>query len=325
MSDELQAGAEPRVRFTVHAALAGYRLDHFLQRMIPKLSRNRVQKAIATRVRISWDAPVKPSTPVREGGIVSIEDAKITEETIAFDPPVLYEDEGILAIDKPPGIVVHPTHSHLRNTVITLLRQQRGEDNLTLAHRLDAETSGILLLGRHRWAARKLQTAFEKGRVDKHYLALVFGHPEEDSFRCELPLGPFSRDKFIYRQSPEADETRECETRFRVLSRGARFSLIEAELLTGRRHQIRAHLACCGFPVVGDKLYALDNRDYRRFLHGGGLDEDHREKLVAERCLLHCKKMVVPHLRTPAQRIEISCSLPADMRSLFDADSREII
>ena len=76
--------------------------------------------------------------------------------------------------------MVHPTHSHLRNTVITLLRRQRDEKDLTLAHRLDAETSGVLLLGRHRWAARKIQTAFERGRVHKAYLALTFGEIEDE-------------------------------------------------------------------------------------------------------------------------------------------------
>ncbi len=321
MNDETHLGEKPGTQFRVHAALAGFRLDQFLMRMIPKLSRNRIQRAIATRVRLSWDAPCKPATPVREGGLVIIDNPAIVEQTISFDPPVIYEDDDLLAIDKPSGIVVHPTHAHLKNTVITLLRRQRGEDSLTLAHRIDAETSGLLLLGRHRWAARRLQTAFEKGRVDKSYLALVFGSPRQETFECQLALGPFSRDRFIFRQSPKSDTLRACETRFRVLSRGRRFSLLAAELITGRRHQIRAHLACLGHPVVGDKLYALDDQDYRRFLHGGGLDDDHRSKLVAERCLLHCHRMSLPALREPSRRLEIVCPMPADMSALIKEDA----
>ncbi|MDQ7007657.1 MAG: RluA family pseudouridine synthase [Acidobacteriota bacterium] len=310
-----------RTRFRVHPAMAGYRLDQFLMRMIPRLSRNRIQKAIARRVRLSWDAPVKPSTPVREGGEVIIESPHPEEASIDFDPVVLYEDEDLLAIDKPPGLVVHPTHNHLRNTVISLLRRRRGEDDLTLAHRLDAETSGVLLLSRHRWAARKLQTAFERGKVRKHYLALVFGHPVEDAFVCRQPLGYHSADTVVYRQSPLAAQTRECETRFRVLRRVGRLSLVEAELLTGRRHQIRAHLALEGHPVVGDKLYGLEDRQVRQYLKAGELDDALRERLGADRCQLHCHSMVFPHPRRESGEIAVRAEMPADMARLLEQAS----
>ncbi|HHN74086.1 MAG TPA: RluA family pseudouridine synthase [Acidobacteria bacterium] len=311
-----------RTRFRVHPALAGYRLDQFLMRMIPRLSRNRIQKAISDRVRLSWDAPVKPSTPVREGGEVIIESPHPEEAAIDFDPVVLYEDEDLLAIDKPPGLVVHPTHNHLRNTVISLLRRRRGEDTLALAHRLDAETSGVLMLTRHRWAARKVQTAFERGRVRKHYLAVVFGRPPEDTFTCRQPLGYHSVDTVVYRQSPLADRTRECETRFRVLRRVGRMSLVEAELLTGRRHQIRAHLALEGYPVVGDKLYGLEDRQVRQYLHAGmELDEALRERLGADRCQLHCHSMVFTHPRRERGEIVVRAEMPADMVATLESGS----
>jgi 23S rRNA pseudouridine1911/1915/1917 synthase len=305
------------IRFRVGPALAGFRLDQFLQRMIPRLSRSRIQQAIDSRVRLSWEAPVKPSTPVREGGEVWVDDPEVNEQEIEFDPAILYEDDDLLAIDKPVGIVVHPTHSHLRNTVITLLRRQRGEPELTLAHRLDAETSGVLLLGRHTWAARKIQTAFERGRVHKLYHALVFGSPAEDQFEVERALGAVSRDLYVFRQGSGAEQARPSRTRFRVLRRGPQLSWIEAEPLTGRRHQIRAHLAECGFPIVGDKLYRLSDRDYRRYLEVGGLDHAHREQLLADRLMLHSHRLSIPHPRAPDRSIEITAPVPREFEVVW--------
>lgn len=310
----------PAARFKVGPAFAGYRLDQFLQRMIPKLSRNRIQRAIEERVRLSWDAPVKASTPVREGEVVMVDDPQVNEQEIEFDPPVLFEDDDVLAIDKPPGIVVHPTHSHLRNTVITLLRRRRGEPDLTLAHRIDAETSGVLLIGKHTWAARKLQTAFQRGRVAKRYLALVHGSPPEDRFEMTAPLGPVSRDTVVFRQDPDGADVREAHTKLAVVERGPTFSLVEAELLTGRRHQIRAHLALAGYPVVGDKLYGLDDKAYRRYLRQGGLDEDLLARLGASRSMLHSHRLVVPHPRDAQRAVEIVAPMPADMAALLAAE-----
>jgi 23S rRNA pseudouridine1911/1915/1917 synthase len=308
----------PPTRFRVDAAFAGYRLDQFLQRMIPRLSRNRVQRAIAERVRLSWEAPVKASTPVREGEIVFVHDPEVREEVVEFDPRVLYEDRDLLAIDKPPGLVVHPTHSHLRNTVITLLRRHRDEPDLTLAHRLDAETSGVLLLGRHRWAARKVQTAFERGRVAKSYLALVAGNPGEDTFEVDTPLAAASDDSFVYRQRPDAEARRPAQTRFAVVERLASCALVRAEPSTGRRHQIRAHLALAGYPILGDKLYRLDDRDYRRYLRQGALDEQHRALLEADRLMLHSAALELPAPRDRERSIRIEAPLPEDMRRLLE-------
>lgn len=315
-------GDVPRTaaRFRVGPAYAGYRLDQFLQRMIPKLSRNRIQKAIDERVRLSWEAPVKASTPVRENGEVWVDDPDVNEEAIAFDPAILYDDGDLLAIDKPPGIVVHPTHSHLRNTVITLLRRQLNAPELTLAHRLDAETSGVLLLGRHTWAARRAQSAFQRGKVEKSYLAIVFGRPVEDRFSVDLPLGYHSRDSFVFRQLPEGQEARASLTEFEVLERMARASLVRAFPKTGRRHQIRAHLAAAGHPIVGDKLYGLDDRAYRRYLKLGRLDDELLARVGAERLMLHSSTLSLPHPRQPGERIEITAPLPADMAAWLELE-----
>jgi len=184
-------------RVTVHVTASedGERLDRILADRLPGLSRNRIQKAIRDRVELSWEAPVKPSTPVPEGGIVIVNDPAVAEVPMAYELEVLFEDDDLLAVNKPAGIVVHPTHSHYRNTLIKLLWAARGDDrSITLAHRLDAETSGVLLLTRNKDAARLVQTAFQQGEIAKEYLAIVHGVPDESEGSIELPLGPLSHD-----------------------------------------------------------------------------------------------------------------------------------
>jgi 23S rRNA pseudouridine1911/1915/1917 synthase len=305
---------EHAARYVVSAALAGMRLDRYLQRMIPKLSRNRIQRAIRDRVELSWEAPVKASTPVPEGGTVIVRDPAVAEVPLEYDPSVLHEDEDLLAVDKPAGLVVHPTHSHYRNTLIKLLWEARDDDrSLTLAHRLDAETSGVILLTRNKAAARTVQMAFQRGEIEKEYLAWVHGRPEEEEGRITLPLGPFSEDDFIYRQDPRGRDPKECSTVWRVEGRLAGRTLLRLRIGTGRRHQIRAHLAALGHPVVGDKLYGLDNRAYRRFLRLGGLDEELRERLGADRQLLHSARLRLAHPRG-GELLVIEAPLPEDMR-----------
>lgn len=315
-------GSSSAARFRVGPAYAGYRLDQFLQRMIPKLSRSRIQKAIDERVRLSWPAPVKASTPVRENGEVFVDDPEVNEEAIEFDPAILYDDGDLLAIDKPPGLVVHPTHSHLRNTVITLLRRQMNAPDLTLAHRLDAETSGVLLLGRHTWAARKAQSAFQRGKVEKSYLAIVFGCPEQDRIEIDAPLGYQTKDDFVFRQLPGGKDARASQTEIEVLERLPGAALVRASPRTGRRHQIRAHLATVGHPIVGDKLYVLDDRAYRRYLRLGALDDELRARLGADRLMLHSHTLSLPDPRRPGERITIVAPLPADMAGWLDAQRR---
>jgi 23S rRNA pseudouridine1911/1915/1917 synthase len=309
---------EHAARYIVSPALAGRRLDHYLQRMIPKLSRNRIQRAIRERVELSWEAPVKASTPVIEGGVVVVRDPAVAEVPIDYRPAVLFEDADLLAVDKPAGLVVHPTHSHYRNTLIKLLWEARGDDrSLTLAHRLDAETSGAILLTRNKESARAVQTAFQQGEIEKEYLAVVRGVPDEAEGAIDLPLGPFSRDDFIYRQDPQGQDPKPCETRWRLERAGRERSLLRLRIGTGRRHQIRAHLAAIGHPVVGDKLYGLDDRGYRRFLRLGGLDEELRALLGAERHLLHSARLTLAHPRY-GQPLTIEAPMPGDLAEALE-------
>jgi len=167
--------SEPITRYVVGPREAGKRLDLFLHEKIPGLSRTRIQRAIRERVTLSWDAPPRPSTPVRAGGCVRVGNTPLREELLQIDLPVLARGEGWLAVNKPPGIPVHPVNRVRENSLIRMLRRQEGEEGLRLAHRLDSETSGVLLVARDAPASSVLSRAFMDGRVHKEYLALVSG------------------------------------------------------------------------------------------------------------------------------------------------------
>lgn len=308
------AAAPDEVAFRVDPALAGFRLDQFLKRMIPRLSRRRIQQAIAQGVRLSWDAQIKPSTPVREAGVVFVPlRAREARSLPALDISlrVLFESEELLAVDKPSGMVVHPTNDHDQDTVISLLRRVRSEPALTLAHRLDGETSGVLLLCRTRSSARRTQTAFERGKVGKAYLAVVHGRVDRSEWSIDQPLGSLSRDGVVFRQSPDAKHARSAQTQVTTLATSEGASVLRAIPVTGRRHQIRAHLALAGFPVVGDKLYTLEDRPLRTYLRQRKLPQSMQERLGADRTMLHNQLLEIP------PGIRIVAPLPPDLRQVL--------
>jgi RluA family pseudouridine synthase len=177
--------------------------------------------------------------------------------------PILYEDRSVLAIDKPAGWMLapdswHNTGRNLHNALMSGLRhgdfwaRSRQLKFLRYVHRLDAETSGVLLLARSLGALKALSALFESRKMQKVYFAVVRGVPGENAWSCDLKLAP------VPGQAGKMKTDRggkEAETRFRVLQVGAGESVVEARPLTGRTHQIRVHLAACGHPVVGDTLY----------------------------------------------------------------------
>lgn len=183
-----------------------------------------------------------------------------TGETI----PILYEDRSVLAIDKPPGWMLVPftwqktnrnLHAALTSSIAAgdFWARSRNLKFLRHVHRLDAETSGILLLAKSPGALDALSELFESRQVEKVYLAVVVGVPKESAWTCRLKIGPDP--KQIGRQMVDSRSGKEAETNFRVLQSAGGKSLIEARPVTGRTHQIRVHLAAAGHPVVGDEWY----------------------------------------------------------------------
>lgn len=196
--------------------------------------------------------------PVRAGDHLLHRHPQMIEPDVARDVTVLYEDEALVVLNKPAPLPMHAGGRFTRNTLQQLLDTVYRPQKLKPAHRLDANTTGLVIAARNRHFAGRLQTAFAEGRVSKTYLVRVQGHPPQDQFRCDAPIG----------REPGASGTREVDeqdgaeatTLFTVLERSADgTSLLEAKPLTGRTNQIRIHCAFLGFAVVGDAAYGADD------------------------------------------------------------------
>src|SRR5258706_2567777 len=300
---------------------AGMRLDLFVQTQLKRTSRTRTQAIIR---RSAFDA---------EGRRLRANDRVFAEQRVLLwrepwdeiavptELPVLYEDEHLFAIAKPSGVPVHPTARYHRNTVVKLLALVRGGESFTLAHRLDRETSGVLLLAKTREADRNIKKQLEdRVGVEKRYLAIAWGTPADDEFRLELPLelDVASRLKVRMRVAAE-DRGLPASTRFQVVARaqGERpYSLLRCDLETGRQHQIRVHLAAIGCPVVGDKLYGPDPHLFARGADDS-LTEADRAQLEIDRHALHAARLAFDHPITGG-RIVIETPLPPDLLAFWN-------
>ncbi|MBX3745983.1 MAG: RluA family pseudouridine synthase [Verrucomicrobiae bacterium] len=202
---------------------------------------------------------------------------------------ILHEDADLLVVNKPAGLVCHPTKGDAWSSLISRLRLHLPDTGVTLVHRLDRETSGVTVAVKSREAAAELGRLFQSRAVHKEYLAIVHGHPAAETFTIEAPLGPDPDSPVAIRDTVRLDGA-PAATRFHVVSRferrNAPFALLRAEPLTGRKHQIRIHLEHAGHPIVGDKIYGGDPLRYLRFVEGRQTDAD-RAALLLEFQALH--------------------------------------
>jgi 23S rRNA pseudouridine1911/1915/1917 synthase len=269
------------VSFTVSKESAGKRLDQALQEVLPQFSRARLQQWIrGGHVRVNGSAS-RPSQPLREGDRVEVEPQDLPPlraraESIPLE--ILYEDEDLVAIDKPAGMVVHSGAGAHSGTLVNALLARfsalsslGGEMRPGIVHRLDRHTSGVLLVAKNDAAHRALSAQFASRTVKKTYLALVHGAVRQERGRVEKPITRDPRRRI--RMTARLGTGREASTEYRVLRRWEKFTLLEVKIGTGRTHQIRVHLASLGHPVVGDALYgapsSIQNRPPlgRYFLH----------------------------------------------------------
>lgn len=302
---------------------AGMRLDRFVQTQLKRTSRTRTQKILALGCFSPDARPLKANDRVKAEQAILLWRAPWDEKAPDVEVPVIYEDDDLLAVNKPPGIPVHPTARYHASTVVKLLEAARPGDHLRLSHRIDRETSGALLLARHAEADRRVKIQFEERQtVDKHYVAIVWGWPEEDRFRVELPLeiDPESKLKVKMRVAPPGQGLA-SRTGCEVLGRrthpetGRRYAMIRCHLETGRQHQIRLHLSSLGFVLVGEKLYGGDEGHFTRGADGVLTAED-CAALELPRHALHAEQLSLDHPMT-GERITVVAKLPDDLAKFW--------
>ncbi|HET9481956.1 MAG TPA: RluA family pseudouridine synthase [Candidatus Polarisedimenticolia bacterium] len=304
--------------YTVGGSEPSIRLDRFLKERIPKLSRRRIQEAIRERVDVEGRGAAKPARRLQPGDTVLVRPSEPPDEADPTESvPVLFEDEDLFAIDKPAGLLAHPSNHVRKGSVAWILARDHGGP-IHLVHRLDRETSGVMLVARHPAAARALsaQLGRDRGGAAKCYLAVVFGRVAIEEATIDLPIGRALRSAVYVKRGINRQDGRASQTRFRVLDRSGGFSLLRVTLLTGRRHQIRVHLAAAGHAVVGDKLYGPAESHYLRFIRRG-FDDRMRRELLAERQLLHAARIDFSHPRD-GRPLSQTAPLPADMRDFLE-------
>ena len=290
------------MRLTVPPDAAGERLDAFLAG--PLGSRARAQRLIEAG-RVLVDGTARAKRQVLSGGeTIDVDDAPVAPvaepgEQAPFR--VAWEDEHLLVVDKPAGVVVHPARGHASGTLVQALAARGAaggdEGRPGIVHRLDRDTSGLLLVARSEEVHRTLRDALADRTITREYLALVEGRPPARSGTIDAPLG---RDRRVRtRMSPETDDARDAVTHFVLEEALPAETLLRVTLETGRTHQIRAHLKAIGHPVCGDPEYG------RAGVHG------------LERQFLHAARLAFAHPVTGAP-VEVSSPLPADLAAALE-------
>jgi len=315
---------------------AGRRLDVFLARMIPEQSRSFLARAIEKgAVRVDG-VVARAAVKLKAGSLVRLEvpeppRAGPAAEEIPLE--FLLVDDTMAAVNKPAGMVVHPAKGNWKGTLAGALlwhlesaprerdpqgpspglSRAGGPTRPGIVHRLDRDTSGVIIVARTEAAHHRLARQFEQRSVEKEYLAITQGAPELDSDEIDLPIGihPYQREKMaIRRDHPTA---RNAVTRYEVLERYRGAALVRVRPRTGRTHQIRVHLAAIGCPVLCDGLYSG-----RSVLSSGCLTKDSRgtEEVLLSRQALHAASLTVDHPST-GERLRFSAVLPPDLERLL--------
>ncbi len=267
--------------FKVGPAGAGLRLDKFLvsQRLV--ISRAKLSSLIKKKLVEVNDIPKKSSYLLKAGDKVRL---NFPQEDKALKPyrfliPIVWEDKNLLVIDKPPGIAVHPHGKNKNKTVVNaLLHMGKNLSGLDpnrpgVVHRLDKETSGVMVLAKDNVSHENLIEQFKNRKIKKEYFALVWGHPKNDKFSISLSLR--RRKKNRLRMEVGLSDSKTAHTDLKVIKRLKKTSLLAVYPKTGRMHQIRVHLKFLGFPILGDTKYGRKDNYKNLFLHAGRITLKH--------------------------------------------------
>lgn len=314
------------IPLTVDTARDGYRLDRFLASRIARLSRTRVQQIVAAGRVYRADTGerlLRPAQRLRAGEALIIERPAPREPAVVMDYTVLYADAALLVLDKPAGLPVHPSASYHRHTLTQLMRTRLGAGHgWDMAHRLDRETSGVMVLGRRGGSATILKRAFFARTVEKRYWALCHGCLE-GQVRIDMSLGQAKDSKIRVKMGPRALDDgglAACSVAVplaRGEHRGGPITLVEVRPETGRQHQIRVHLSEIGHPIVGDKLYGLPEAKFLEVVDGGRPLAELGAELGLERHALHAVSLTLDHPED-GRRLAFTAPWPADLAAVLN-------
>lgn len=350
LSSHLGPDGKPKIverHLLVTPDLAGLRLDHFLKAQIPRLSRTKIQEVVLTQLRrdppdasaspTPAPAPESTARPLRSNTTVLAHERYTISRPARREPPcprtfgILHEDEDVLVIDKPAGLPVHASAKFYFNTLTRVMDERFPGLDLQICHRLDRETSGILVVAKGRGTSAIVKKAFAQKRVSKTYLAVVHGDPPWPSLDAGDEALPDFRIDAPIRVAGVNDPTPLTGVRMltgpgglpsltlvRVVLRRPPYSLLRCQPVSGRQHQIRVHLADAGYPIVGDKLYAHGDAVFMAFCDRG-ITPELAARFVLPRHALHAASITFPHPR--GQPLTVHAPLPADLRALLDGAS----
>ena len=316
-------------RFDVDKGQAPIRVDKFLTMHMEGSSRHRIQLAIkAEYIRVN-DKIVKANYIVRPGDVVKFvmpyqrRGLEILPENIPLD--IVYEDEDVLVLNKPAGMVVHPGHGHYSGTLVNALAYHLGlsqgpdaEDERmgVLVHRIDMDTSGLLVVAKNEEAQLNLAKQFFVHSIERRYVAVVWGNIKEDEGTIEGNIGRDPADRLRFKVFPNGECGKTAITHYRVLERFGYVTVVECRLETGRTHQIRVHFNYIGHPLFNDERY--DGSVIRK----GTIYAKYKQFIencfkIMPRQALHAKTLGFVHPRT-GEMVRFDSELPADMTALID-------
>ena len=328
--DLTEAGDEPveRMRITTTSRQEPLRIDKFLMNKLEGATRNKIQQALEEGFILVNDEIVKSNYRVRPNDTIVVFETRKPEsqEVIAENIPlnIPYEDDDVLIVNKPSGMVVHPGCGNYSGTLINglswHLQQEKVEiDNLHrvgLVHRIDKDTTGLVVIGKNEKAMTLLAAQFKKHTVHRRYIALVWGDLAEDEGTIEVNIGRNLRFRKIMDSFPDGDYGKEAVTHYKVLERFNYVTLVELRLETGRTHQIRVHMKYIGHPLFNDATYGGD-----RIVKGTVFN---RYKQFIDNCFailprqaLHAKELGFTHPGT-GDWIQFDSELPSDISEVVE-------
>jgi 23S rRNA pseudouridine1911/1915/1917 synthase len=287
------------VKQRVPESAAGERLDRFLASLPEVGSRGVAERVLTDGVLVDGQERAK-SHRLAGGEELEFQPPEAPATTLApeeMDLRIAYEDEHLVVVDKPAGLVVHPAPGHTTGTLVhgLLAHDVAGgdDDRPGIVHRLDRDTSGLMVVARSEEAHKRLQELVRRRELERHYRALVVGRPRSRAGRIEAPIGRDRRDPM--RHSLDTDSPREAVTHFEVVELFPRHTLLDVKLETGRTHQIRVHLNAIGLPVAGDPVYGRPH------------------ELGLERQFLHAGRLAFAHPFT-GEQVDVDSPLPEDLQ-----------